>query len=78
MKDSHAASPILEHSSLTLNLVLDADAVLVVHRLPLAAVPHAVVRLHLEVEFGVAVHHAAFLYEALEGADFHGQPKGFV
>jgi hypothetical protein len=41
-------------------------------------VPHAVVRLHLEVEFGVAVHHAAFLYEALEGADFHGQPKGFV
>jgi len=78
LKDSHAASPILEHSSLTLNLVLDADVVLVVHRLPLAAVPHAVVRLHLEVEFGVAVHHAAFLYEALEGADFHGQPKGFV
>jgi len=41
-------------------------------------VPHAVVRLHLQVQLRIAVHDTAFLYEALKGTNFHGQPKGFI
>lgn len=72
MKDCDSASAVLKDSSFSLDLVLNADVVVVIHRLALAALPHAVMRLHLHVEFGVAVHDAALLNEAFERADFHG------
>lgn len=78
MKDGDSASAVLKDSSFSLDLVLDADVVIIIHCLALAALPHAIMRLHLHVEFGVAVHDAAFLNEAFEWADFHGQTKGFV
>jgi hypothetical protein len=68
----------LENSSLSLNLVLDTDVILVVHYLALAALPHAIMRLHLHVKLRVAVHHAALLNEALEWTDFHSQTEGFI
>jgi hypothetical protein len=78
LQDGHSTASILEDPSLPLDLILDADVVLVVHGLSLAALPHAAVGLHLHVELGVAVHHAALLDEALERTDFHGQTEGFV
>lgn len=72
LKDGDSASTVLKDPSFPLDLVLNADVVIIVHGLALAALPHAVMRLHLHVEFGVAVHDAALLNEAFEGADFHG------
>lgn len=78
LKDGDSASAVLKDSSFSLDFILDADVVVIIHRLALAALPHAVMRLHLHVEFRVAVHDAALLNEAFEGADFHGQTEGFV
>ncbi len=77
LKNSHPAPPVLEHSALPLDLVLYADVVVLL-LLRLVALPHAVLRLDLEVELGVAVHHRALLDQPLQGTDLHRNPEGTV
>ena len=60
LKDGDSASTVLKDSSFALDFILDADVVIIVHGLPLSAMPHAVMGLHLHVEFRVAIHNAAF------------------
>ena len=77
LQDSHPTSPVLEHPALPLDLVLYADVVVVL-LLRLVALPHAVLRLDLEVQLGVAVHHRALLDQPLQGTDLHRNPEGTV
>jgi len=61
VQDGDPTAPVQEHPSLLLDLLLDAEVVVLLQQLA-----HTVVFSHLEVEFRVAVHYAALLHHALE------------
>lgn len=77
LKDSHPAPSILEHPAFSLDLVLDANIVVVLF-LGLVALPHTVLGLDLEVKFRVAVHYCTLLDQALERTDLHRNSEGAI
>lgn len=65
MQDGHPTAPVYEDTSFSLNLVIDAEVVLVIinHHITLA---DAVVIAHFEVELRIAVHDTTFFHHTFE------------
>lgn len=78
LENGDSTSSVLEYPSFSFDFILDAYVVLIVIGLALTALPHAVMGLHLHVEFWIAVHDTTFFYKALKGTNFHSQTEGFV
>ena len=60
----HSASSVQEHSFIFLDLIFDAQIVVIID--DQLYLPHAVVISHFEVELRVAIHDTAFLDHVLE------------
>ena len=65
-KDWNSTSSVLEDSPFLLNLILNADIVIIIINHHHLGLPDAVMIPHFEVQLRVAVHHTTFLDHVLE------------